>query len=143
MLSNMERFIIDERTGWEYELKGDYYYPIGRVQRGGVMSPNELPEDNNAGEDPIGVWGQRHLRYIRKYQKSLYFDMSLSGKLNAYLADVNAQAEDLFLQTVKEIALQEGVTEKLKAENQMAWVQRMNNIRERVTEIVNRGLIFT
>ena len=140
----MEKMSIDERTGWEYELQGDYYYPTGRVQRNGVMTPSELPDDNEPGQEkPIGVWGQRHLRYIRQYKKTLYFDLFVSGKLNAYLADVNVQAEDLFLQTVKEIALQEGVTEKLKAENQMAWVQRMNNIRERVTEIVNRGLIFT
>ena len=140
----MEKMSIDERTGWEYELQGDYYYPTGRVQRNGVMTPSELPDDNEPGQEkPIGVWGQRHLRYIRQYKKTLYFDLFVSGKLNAYLADVNAQAEDLFLQTVKEIALQEGVTEKLKAENQMAWVQRMNNIRERATEIVNLGLIFT
>ena len=140
----MDKTIIDERTGWEYELKGGYYFPTGRVQRDGEMTPSELPEDNGPEEaKPVGVWGQRHLRYIRQYKKSLYFDLFVSGKLNAYLVDVNVQAEDLFLQTVKEIALQEGVTEKLKAENQMAWVQRMNNIRERVTEIVNRGLIFT
>ena len=140
----MENTIIDERTGWEYELKGDYYYPTGRVQKGCVMTPNELPEDNGPGkEKPIGVWGQRHLRYIRQHNKPLYFDLFVSGKLNAYLVDIDMQAEDFFLRTVKEMAAREGVTEKLKAENQMAWVQRMNNIRERVTEIVNRGLIFT
>ena len=139
----MEKMIIDERIGWEYELKGDYYYPTGRVQRDGVMTPNELPEDNEPGEEPIGIWGQRHLRYIRQNKKSLYFDMFVSGKLNAYLADVNAQAEDLFLRAVKEMAAQKEVTEKLKAENQMFWVQMMNNIRERATEIVNHELIFT
>ena len=139
----MENTIIDERTGWEYELKGDYYYPTGRVQKGGVMTPNELPEDNGPGEEKaIGVWGQRHLRYIRQYKKSLYFDLFVSGKLNAYLVDIDVQAEDFFLRTVKEMAARDGVTEKLKAEDQMAWVQRMNNIQERATEIVNRGLIF-
>ena len=139
----MEKTIIDEHTGWEYEIKGDYYYPTGRIQRGGVMTPNELPEDNGSGEEkPIGVWGQRHLRYIRQYKKSLYFDLFVSGKLNAYLADVDAQAEDLFLLTVKEMTVREGVTEVLKAENQILWVQQMNNMRERAMEIVNQELIF-
>ena len=139
----MEKTIIDEHTGWEYEIKGDYYYPTGRIQRGGVMTPNELPEDNGSGEEkPIGVWGQRPLRYIRQYKKSLYFDLFVSGKLNAYLADVDAQAEDLFLLTVKEMTVREGVTEVLKAENQILWVQQMNNMRERAMEIVNQELIF-
>lgn len=140
----MEKYIIDERTGWEYELKCEQYYPTGRVMRNGVMTPSELPEDNGPGEEkPIGVWGRRHLRYIRQFKKSLYLDLFTSGKLNAYLDDIDAHAEDSFSRLVKEMAAQEGVTEKLKAENQMAWVQRMNNIRERATEIVNRELIFT
>ncbi len=140
----MEKTIIDERTGWEYELIGEQYYPTGRVMRNGALTPSELPEDNGPGEEkPIGVWGQRHLRYIRQYKKSLYFDLFVSGKLNAYLADINARAEDSFSRLVKETAAREGVTEKLKAEDQMAWVQRMNNVRERATEIVNRELIFT
>ena len=139
----MEKMIIDERIGWEYELKGDYYYPTGRVQRDGVLTPSELPEDNGPEEaKPVGVWGQRHLRYIWQYKKSLYFDLFVSGKLNTYLADVNVQAEDLFLRAVKEMAAQEEVTEKLKAEDQMTWVQRMNNIRKRATEIVNHELIL-
>ena len=133
--------IIDERTGWEYELQGDYYYPTGRVQKDGVMTP-ETVDDEPEEEKPIGVWGQRHLRYLRQYKKSLYLDLFMSGKLNAYLADLNAQAEDFFLRLVKEMAEQEGVTETLKAENQMTWVQRMNNIRERATEFVNRDLIY-
>ena len=140
----MEKTIIDERNGWEYELIGEQYYPTGRVMRNGVMTPSELPEDNGPGEEkPIGIWGQRHLRYIRQYKKSLYFDLFVSGKLNAYLADIDAQAEDSFSRLVKETAAREGVTEALKAEDQMAWVGRMNNIRERATEIVNRELIFT
>ena len=139
----MKKTIIDERTGWEYELIGEQYYPTGRVMRNGALTPSELPEDNGPGEEkPIGVWGQRHLRYIRQHKKSLYFDLFVSGKLHAYLADIDAQAEDSFSRLVKEMATQEGVTEKLKAENQMAWVQRMNNIRERATEIVNRELVF-
>ena len=140
----MEKSIIDERTGWEYELIGEQYYPTGRVMRNGTLTPNELPEGNGPGEEkPIGVWGRRHLRYIRQFKKSLYLDLFTSGKLNAYLDDIDAHAEDSFSRLVKEMAAQEGVTEKLKAENQMAWVQRMNNIRERATEIVNRELIFT
>ena len=140
----MEKYIIDERTGWEYELKCEQYYPTGRVMRNGVMTPSELPEGNGPGEEkPIGVWGRRHLRYIRQFKKSLYLDLFTSGKLNADLDDIDAHAEDSFSRLVKEMAAQEGVTEKLKAENQMAWVQRMNNIRERATEIVNRELIFT
>lgn len=139
----MKKTIIDERTGWEYELIGEQYYPTWRVMRNGVLTPSELSEDNEPGEEkPIGVWGQRHLRYIRQYKKSLYFDLFVSGKLNAYLADLNAQAEDLFLRTVKKIAAREGVTEALKSENQMVWVQQMNNIRERTTEIVNNELIL-
>ena len=139
----MEKTIIDECTGWEYKLIGEQYYPTGRVQRNGVLTPSELPEDNSPGEEnAIGIWGRRHLRYIRQYRKSLYFDLFASGKLNAYLADLNAQAEDLFLRTVKEIAAREGVTEALKSENQMVWVQQMNNIRERTTEIVNNELIL-
>ena len=92
--------------------------------------------------DRGGSRDRRHLRYIRQYKKSLYFDLFASGKLNAYLADLNAQAEDLFLLTVKEIAAREGVTEALKSKNQMVWVQQMNNIRERTTEIVNNELIL-
>ena len=141
----MEKTIIDERTGWEYELQGDYYYPTGRVIRNGVMTPAEMPEDNAPEEEScfLGIWAQRHLNYIRRHKKSLYLDLYMSGRLNAYLAEINAQAEDLFLRTVKEMAALEGVTEKLKAEDQMEWVGRMNNVRERTTEIVNRALIFT
>ena len=139
----MEQYIVDERTGWEYELKGEQYYPTGRVQKNGVMTPNDPPEEKEPEEEtPVGVWGQRHLCYIRQYKKTLYLDLFMSGKLNAYLADINAQAEDLFLRRVKEMAEQEGVTEQLKAEDQMNWVRKMNNIRSRAKEIVNEELIF-
>ena len=138
----MEKYIIDERTGWEYELKCEQYYPTGRVMRNGVMTPSELPEGNGPGEEkPIGVWGRRHLRYIRQFKKSLYLDLFMSGTLNAYLADINVQAENSFSRLVKEMAEREGVTEKLKADDQMAWVQRMNNIRNRATELINQELI--
>ena len=139
----MEKYIIDERIGWEYEKEGEYYYPTGRVQRNGVMTPNELPEDNGPGEEkPIGVWGQRHLRYIKQYKKSLYLDLFMSGTLNAYLADINAHAEDLFFRLVKKMAVLEGVTEKNKKEDQMAWVQRMNNVHFRASEVINQEIIF-
>ena len=91
---------------------------------------------------PVGVWGQRHLHFIRQHKKSWYLDLYTSGKLNAYLADINATAEDFFFRVVKEMSAQEGVTEALKEKDQMAWVQRKNNIRERATEIVNQELIF-
>ena len=133
--------IIDERTGWEYELQGDYYYPTGRVQKDGVMTP-ETVDDEPDEEMPVGTWGQRYLRYLRQYKKSLYLDLFMSGKLNAYLADLDEQAEDLFLRLVKEMAEQEGVTEKLKSEDQMRWIGMMNNIRNRATEIMCRELIF-
>ena len=117
----MERLIIDKHTGWEYELQGDYYFPTGRVMRNGVLTPETV--DNGPGEGKqVGVWGQRHLRYIRQHNKTLYLELSLSGELNTYLADVDARAEDLFLRTVKEMAAREGVTEQLKAEDQMRWV---------------------
>ena len=140
----MEKTIIDDRTGWEYELIGEQYYPTGRVMRNRALTPSELPDDNEPGEKkPIGVWGQRHLRYIRQYKKSLYLDLFMSGTLNAYLADINAQAEDLFSRVVKEMAAREGVTEKLKEKEQMRWVEMMNNIRNRATEIVNTEIIYT
>jgi len=140
----MERFIIDECTGWEYELKGEQYYPTGRVMKNGAMTPSEIPEDNEPEKEKyIGVWGQRHLQYIRQYNKRLYLDLCMSGKLNAYLVDINTQAEDFFLRTVKEMAAREGVSELLKAKNQMLWIRQMNSIRNRATEIVNQDIIFT
>ena len=141
----MEKTIIDERTGWEYELKGEQYYPTGRVAKNGIMTPAEMPEDNAPEEESrfLGIWAQRHLNYIRRHKKSLYLDLYISGRLNAYLAEINAQAEDLFFRTVKEMAALEGVTEKLKAEDQMRWIGFMNNISNRATEIVNAELILT
>ena len=142
----MGKKTIDERTGWEYELIGEQYYPTGRVLRNGVLTPETVdnePEDNEPGEEmPIGVWGRRHLNYIRQHKKSLYLDLYMSGRLNAYLAEINAQAEDTFSRLVKETAAREGVTEQMKAEDQMRWVGMMNNIRNSAAEIVNRDLIF-
>ncbi len=107
----MEEFITDERTGLRYELVGDYYLIAG--------------EDEPEGR-PIGIWGQRNLRYIRKHKVSLYAELLTTGKLNDYLADINEQAEEMFPRLVKQLAEKEGVTEALKAENQMLWVQKMN-----------------
>lgn len=123
----MEKFITDERTGLRYELVGDYYLIAG--------------EDEPEGR-PIGIWGQRHLRYIRKHKVGLYAELLTTGKLNDYLADLNEQVEALFSRLVKQLSENEGVTEALKAENQMLWVQRMNNIRSAAMEIVANDLIY-
>ena len=140
----MERIIIDVCTGWEYELKGEQYYPTGRVMKDGVMTPQKFPEDNEPEEElcPLGVWAWRHLRFIRQNKKSLYLDLVMSGTLNAYLTEIDTQAEDLFSRLVKEMAEKEGVNERLKAADQMHWVQSMNNIRNRAAEIVNNDMIY-
>jgi uncharacterized protein YigA (DUF484 family) len=90
---------------------------------------------------PIGAWGQRHLRYLRQHRKVLYTELQITGKLNDYLADLNNQAENMILELVKQMAACEDITEQLKAQNQMLWVQRMNIIWDRVMEIVNHDLI--
>ena len=124
----MDKYIYDEKNGLWYELQGDYYLPCLK-----------LPKEESRH---IGVWGQRHLRYLKQHRKVLYSELLISGKLNDYLADLNEQAEEMFSRLVKQLAEKENVTEKLKAENQMMWVQRMNNIRNRATEIVNADLIY-
>ena len=124
----MKKHITDEKTGINYTLHGDYYLP-----------DLELPAEE---ERLIGIWGQRHLRYIREHRKALYTGLFLDGKLNGYLADLNEQAVDMFFRLVNELAEKEGITETLKAGNQMLWVQRMNAIRETATEIVNNELIY-
>ena len=124
----MKKIIYDEKNGLWYELQGDYYIPCLK-----------LPEEE---QQPIGVWGQWHLRYIKQNRKVLYLNLLTSGKLNGYLADIDKQAEDMFFQFVKQMAEREDITEQLKADNQMEWVARMNNIRSRATEIVNENLIL-
>lgn len=124
----MEKYIFDERNGIWYELQGDYYLPYLK-----------LPEKE---QQPVGLWGQRHLRYIKQNRKVFYLNLLTSGKLNSYLADIDQQAEEMFSRLIKQIAEREGVTKRLKAENQMEWVGRMNNIRNRATEFVNNNLIF-
>ena len=125
----MQKHIYDEKNGLWYELHGDYYLPCLTV------SPEEMR--------PIGVWGQRHLRYIRQHRTALYSELQSTGKLNSYLAGLNEQAEDLFSRLVEQMAAREGVTEQLKAQDQLLWVQRMNNIRDRAMEVVNNDLIYT
>ena len=110
----MEKFITDERTGLRYELVGDYYLIAG--------------EDEPEGRT-IGIWGQRHLRYIRKHKVSLYAELLTTGKLNDYLADLNEQAEAMFSRLVNEMAEKQGVTEQLKATKPMLWVGKMNAVR--------------
>ena len=122
----MEKYITDERTGLKYELVGDYYFIAG---------------DDEPEERPIGIWGQRHLRHLKKHRRTVYAELLTSGKLNDYLADLNEQAENMFFRLVKKLAEKEGITETLKAENQMLWVQRMNAVRETATEIINNDLI--
>ncbi len=140
----MEKTIIDERTGWEYELIGEQYYPTGRVMKDGRLQPETVDTDNEPeDEKSVGVWAQRHLRYIKQHKKNMYFDLFVSGRLNGYLTQIEAQAEEMFFKLVKEMSKREGVIEALKAEDQMLWVQRKNNICARAREIVNKELIFT
>ncbi len=139
----MEKYVIDERNGLEYELKGYYYYPTGRRMINGVMTPSEPPKDDELDtECYVGIWGQRHLQFIREHKKHLYWELFLFGQVNDYLSDIDRRAEEMFLRLVKEMAAKEGVTEKLKAEDQMRWVGMMNNIRNNAAEIVNSELIF-
>ena len=114
---------------------------ITYTQQGDYLLPDlKLPEQPKV---EIGIWGKRHLKYIENYRPILYTNLLTSCKLTAYLADIDEQAEDMFFRLVKQLAKQEGVTEQLKADNQMMWVQQMNNIRNRVTEIINNELIYS
>ena len=124
----MEKSIF-EQMGGTYTKVGDYYLP-----------DLALPAEEKF---KIGVWGQRHARYLKHKHKVLYMNLLISDKLNGYLADINNQAEEMFSRLVKQMAEREGVTEQLKADNQMAWVGRMNDIRSRATEVVNTDLIYT
>lgn len=119
---------IFEEMGGTYVRQGDYDLPC-----------LSLPEEE---QKLVGVWGQRHARYLKQYHKVFYMNLLTSGKLNSYLADVDEQAEKMFSRLVKQLAEKENVTENLKAENQMLWVQKMNNIRNRATEIVNTEVIY-
>lgn len=125
----MEKYIYNESNGLWYEQRGDYYY----------IPCLSLPEEE---EQPIGLWGQRHLRYIREYRKALYSSLQLSGKLNSYLVDIGQQAQERFDTIIQQMTQIQGVTEALKAVDPMAWVGWMNNIRAGAEEIVNAEIIF-
>ena len=124
----MENRIYDKKNGLWYEKQGDYCLPC-----------LELPKEEN---QPIGIWGKRRKRYLKQNHRVLYMNLLTSGKLNSYLANIDAEAEALFFRLVEELAQKENVTKKLKADNQVEWVSRMNNIRSRVIEIVNNDIIY-
>ena len=124
----MKSTFTDSKTGIRYELQGDYYLPCLK-----------LPESDDR---PIGIWGQRRRRYLKEHHRVLYYNLLTRGKLHDHLADINEEAEEMFTRLVRQLSEKEGVTEQLKAADQMLWVQKMNNIRNRATEIVNAELIF-
>ncbi len=119
---------IFEQIGGTYTKQGDYRLPN-----------LTLPAEE---ERPIGVWGQRRLRYLKQHHKVLYYNLLTSGKLHSHIADVEEQAQELFSRLVKEYAEKEGVTKQLKKENPIEWIRRMNNIKMRVREMVNSEVIF-
>ena len=124
----MENMNFDKRNGLWYEKKGDYYLPC-----------LTLPAEE---EKPIGLWGRRHLRYLKEHKRLVYLNLLTSGRLNEYLVSIDEQAEDMFSRLVKEYADRQGVTEQLKAENQLEWVGRMENIQACVREVVEKEIIF-
>lgn len=125
----MENRIYDENNSLWYAKQGDYYLPEL------ALPPEE--------EKPIGLWGQRHLQYLKEHKQFIYLNLLTSGGLNEYLASVDEQAEDMFSQLVKEYADRQEMTEQLKAENQILWVQKMNNIRACVREVVDSEFIYS
>ena len=123
----MEKYIYDKNNGLWYELQGDYYIPC--------LVLDEDPQ-------PIGMWGRKYHRYIKEHRPVLHTTLLLSGKLNSHLAEIDNRATEMFDLLMKQLAEKEGITEQLKAQDQMAWVQRMNNIRNAAEEIVNAEVIF-
>ncbi len=124
----MEKSLF-EQMGGTYTQQGDYILP-------NLTLPTKEKQ-------PIGIWGQRHARHLKQHHKILYYNLLTSGKLNAHLAEIDRQAEEMFFRLVKQMAEREGVTEQLKAQNQMEWVRRMNNIRNRAAEIVNTEIMYS
>ena len=124
----MEKYIYNEQNGLWYELQGNYYIPC-------------LVLDEEDAQ-PIGMWGRKHLRYIKEHRPVLHTTLLLSGKLNSYLVEIDNRATEMFDLLMKQLAEKEGITEQLKATDQMAWVQHMNNIRNAAEEIVNAEVIF-
>mgnify|MGYP000066649466 FL=1 len=124
----MDKYIYDDKNGLWYELQGDYYIPC-------LILPAEK-------EQPIGLWGQRHLRYLKEYRRATYITLFTSGRLNNYLADIDRQAQERMERLTEQMKQAEGITEQLKAENAMEWVQKMNNIRHRAEEIICSEIIY-
>lgn len=124
----MEKCIFDRNNGLWYELQGDYYIPCLVLEE--------------VYTQPIGMWGRKHLQYIKEHRPALYTDLQTSGKLSSYLAEVDNRAKEMLDLLVKQMAEKQGITEQLKAQDQMAWVRRMNNIRNAAEEIINAEVIF-
>lgn len=124
----MEKYIYDENNGLWYELQRDYYIPC-----------LTLPDEE---ERPIGIWGQRHKRYLKEYKNATYTTLLTSGRLNSYLADINEQAQERFERFTEQMKQAQGITEQLKVENTLEWVGRMNNIRACAMEVVNEEIIY-
>ena len=124
----MEKYIYNERNGLWYELQGDYYIPCLGLDEEDIQ--------------PIGMWGRKRLRYIKEHRPVLHTTLLLSGKLNSHLAEINQRASEMFDLLIKQLVEKEGITEQLKATDQMAWVGAMNNIRNRAEEIVNTEVIY-
>ncbi len=124
----MDKYIYDDKNGLWYELQGDYYIPC-------LILPAEK-------EQPIGVWGQRHLRYLKEYHRNTYTTLLTSGRLNTYLADIDKQAQERMERLTEQMKRAQGITEQLKTENALEWTQRMNNIRACAKEIIEKEIIF-
>ena len=124
----MDKYIYDDKNGLWYELQGNYYIPC-------LILPTEK-------EQPIGLWGQRHKRYLQEHKRVLYITLLTSGKLNSYLSDIDKQAQERFERLIEDMKRAQGITEQLKSENQLLWVQRLNNIRACAMEIVNEEIIY-
>ena len=124
----MDKYIYDDKNGLWYELQGNYYIPC-------LILPTEK-------EQPIGLWGQRHKRYLQEHKRAFYITLLTSGKLNSYLSDIDKQAQERFERLIEDMKRAQGITEQLKSKNQLLWVQRLNNIRACAMEIVNEEIIF-
>lgn len=124
----MDKYIYNEKNGLWYELQGDYYLPCLK-----------LPEEP---EVHIGIWGQRHRRYLKSHRRALYTSLLASGKLNSYLADIDRQAEEMFPRLVKQMAESENINKELKATDTTAWIGKMNNVRNRAAEVVSEEIIY-
>ena len=125
----MDKYISDESNGLWYELQGDYYTPC-----------LTLPAEKE--HKPIGLWGHRHKRYLQEHKRAVYITLLTSGKLNEYLADVDKQAEERFERLVEQMKQSQDITEQLKSENALEWVQKMNNIRACAIEVINNEIIY-